>query len=459
MEGIERKSYSAAVIEGVRKRARVFVGDSIVRKTDRVLNKGDDVVVCLPGAKIEAITERVKNIVGSASFFSSKPALKNRSTIFTLGARGSVLTTGLEAPIIVPHAEQKVEHRFSFDGLFRSHQYALVDNTCREYLFVCDFFMVSGLSALDLFNAVLGKTLSMFLKHLDAYIAECYDAIATFLCIHIVHRYRILMHKRSVPALDRYWDSLLDMLFPRFEYILLLNIRSIKDCDPKRLGHIDVRPHYITRRYAEFSAAIVGLNESFPSEGVNQLMAQLQAEVDNFVLRMAAEFPGRKEQLIFLINNYDMMLNVLIERTTDDSKESESLKQLLTARMQEFIEEMLIPHFGGMMTFVKDCEADFDKGNIEALKSQERRVTQLVRGFNSEWKKAIELINQDVMTSFTNFKNGTQILQGILTQLIQYYHRFQKILSQNPFKTMAIRSELINIHNVMVEVKKYKASF
>ena len=65
MEGIERKSYSAAVIEGVRKRARVFVGDSIVRKTDRALNKGDDVVICLPGAKIEAITERVENIVGS----------------------------------------------------------------------------------------------------------------------------------------------------------------------------------------------------------------------------------------------------------------------------------------------------------------------------------------------------------------------------------------------------------
>ena len=65
MEGIEQKSYSAAVIEGVRKRARVFVGDSLVRKTDRVLNKGDDVVVCLPGAKIDVITERVENIVGS----------------------------------------------------------------------------------------------------------------------------------------------------------------------------------------------------------------------------------------------------------------------------------------------------------------------------------------------------------------------------------------------------------
>ena len=59
------ESYSAALIEGVRKRARVFVGDSIVRKTNRVLNKGDNVVVCLLGAKREAITEGLENIVGS----------------------------------------------------------------------------------------------------------------------------------------------------------------------------------------------------------------------------------------------------------------------------------------------------------------------------------------------------------------------------------------------------------
>ena len=48
MEGIHRKIYSEAVIKGLRKRVRVFVGDSIIRNTDRVLNKGDDVVVCLP---------------------------------------------------------------------------------------------------------------------------------------------------------------------------------------------------------------------------------------------------------------------------------------------------------------------------------------------------------------------------------------------------------------------------
>ena len=61
-KGIRCKSYSDVVIEGVRRRARVFVGDSIIRKSDRAPNKGDDVVICFPGVKIEAIAERVCRI-------------------------------------------------------------------------------------------------------------------------------------------------------------------------------------------------------------------------------------------------------------------------------------------------------------------------------------------------------------------------------------------------------------
>ena len=47
-------------------------------------------------------------------FFSAKPSLKNRSTIFTLGNRGTVLTSDLEGPIIVPHAAQKGEQKVGF---------------------------------------------------------------------------------------------------------------------------------------------------------------------------------------------------------------------------------------------------------------------------------------------------------------------------------------------------------
>ena len=56
-EGERRKSYSAAVIDGIKRNTTIYVGDSIIRKTDSRLSKGEDVVVCLPGARIEHVTE------------------------------------------------------------------------------------------------------------------------------------------------------------------------------------------------------------------------------------------------------------------------------------------------------------------------------------------------------------------------------------------------------------------
>ena len=63
-DGERRKTYSAAVIDGFKRNSTIYVGDSIVRKTDTRLSKGKDVVVCLPGARIEHVTERVEQIMG-----------------------------------------------------------------------------------------------------------------------------------------------------------------------------------------------------------------------------------------------------------------------------------------------------------------------------------------------------------------------------------------------------------
>ena len=41
----------------------MYMGDSIVRKTEARLNKDEDIVVCLPGARIEHVTQRVEKIV------------------------------------------------------------------------------------------------------------------------------------------------------------------------------------------------------------------------------------------------------------------------------------------------------------------------------------------------------------------------------------------------------------
>lgn len=127
---------------------------------------------------------------------------------------------------------------------------------------------------------------------------------------------------------------------------------------------------------------------------------------------------------------------------------------------------------------MKDYEPLLERGQRERVRVDEGRIQQLVRGFATDWKHSIESINQDIMHSFSNFKTGTYILQvsnlyidihvytymyphmqGALSQLIQYYHRFQKVLSQPPFKSLTIRGELINIHHIMVEVKRHRTTF
>eukprot|EP01136_Pigoraptor_vietnamica_P026922 Opistho-1_new@82540 len=182
----------------------------------------------------------------------------------------------------------------------------------------------------------------------------------------------------------------------------------------------------------------------------------MRSEMENLILRMAAEFPARKEQLIFLINNYDIILSVLHERTTGDAKETEMFQAVLNARTQEYVEEELAPYFGGMIGFVKEWEPLVEKSKADQAKFDQRKLEQIVRNFASDWKKAIDAINGDITRSFDNFNNGTTIRQAVLTQLIVYYQRFQNLMGQAPFKTLPIRNELINIHNVMVEVKKHK---
>ena len=62
-----------------------------------------------------------------------------------------------QAPIIVPHAQQKTDQRYPYEMLFRSVQYALVDNACREFLFISEFFMLDTNTAQELFNNIFSK--------------------------------------------------------------------------------------------------------------------------------------------------------------------------------------------------------------------------------------------------------------------------------------------------------------
>lgn len=79
--------------------------------------------------------------------------------------------------------------------------------------------------------------------------------------------------------------------------------------------------------------------------------------------------------------------------------------------------------------------------------------------FNGKWKTALDHLNKEVLGSFPNFKNGTNILQQALTQFVQHYHNFHKVMATAELSNCSQQYPLINVHQLIVEVKKYKPSF
>ena len=52
------------MIDGFKRNYTIYLGEYVVRKTDTRLSKAKDVVVCLPGARIEHVTWIIEQIMG-----------------------------------------------------------------------------------------------------------------------------------------------------------------------------------------------------------------------------------------------------------------------------------------------------------------------------------------------------------------------------------------------------------
>ncbi|KNC75774.1 hypothetical protein SARC_11706, partial [Sphaeroforma arctica JP610] len=92
--------------------------------------------------------------------------LAQKQNVFTLGERAQILDK-LEETVIIPHVAAKMNEKFYIEKLFRSYNFAILDNSCHEYLFIVQFFQVkSSAGTLEIFKAVMGKSLQLFQENL-----------------------------------------------------------------------------------------------------------------------------------------------------------------------------------------------------------------------------------------------------------------------------------------------------
>uniref|UniRef100_A0A2P2MCU3 Vps52 C-terminal domain-containing protein n=1 Tax=Rhizophora mucronata TaxID=61149 RepID=A0A2P2MCU3_RHIMU len=293
-------------------------------------------------------------------------------------------------------------------------------------------------------------------EHFNSILPNSYDAIGLMLMIRIIHQHQLVMSRRRIPCLDSYLDKVNISLWPRFKMVFDLHLSSLRNANVKTLWEDDVHPHYVMRRYAEFTASLIHLNVEYGHGQLELNLDRLRMAVDDLLMKLAKLFPKPKLQIVFLINNYDMTIAVLKEAGPEGGKIQMHFEDLLKSNTALFVEELLLEHFSDLIKFVKTRASEDPSSSSEKLTIAE--VDTIVKDFASRWKAAIELMHKDVITSFSNFLCGMEILRAALTQLLLYYTRLSDSIKRIDGGS-ALNKDLVSISSIMYEIKKYSRTF
>lgn len=384
-------------------------------------------------------------------FTRAREPLKNRSSVFALGDRINILKE-IDQPALIPHIAEASAQKYPYEVLFRSLQKLLMDTATSEYLF-CDEFFGEESIFFDIFTGPF----AVVDEHFNSILPNCYDAIGLMLMIRIIHHHQLIMSRRRIPCLDSYLDKVNISLWPRFKMVFDMHLSSLANANVKTLWEDDVHPHYVMRRYAEFTASLIHLNMGYGDGQLDLNLERLRMAVDDLLVKLARMFPRPKLQIVFLINNYDMTIPVLKGTDPEGGKIQLHFEDVLKNNTALFVEELLLEHFSELIKFVKT------RASEEQSSSSEKPLTvgeveTIVKDFASRWKAAIELMHKDVITSFSNFLCGMEILRAALTQLLLYYTRLTDCIKRIPGGA-ALNKDLVTIPSIMYEIKKYSRTF
>lgn len=431
---------------------------------------------------------------------------KRRIDSFTLGYRANdVLEESSFRPILA-HLALAEGKTYPYEMLFRSLVVHLTDAVTNEFVFSRQFFKR------DAFQQLFSATLGLLLEQLENYLFGCHDALALLLMIKITHVQGRVLQARHVDSLESFFEKVASLLWPRLKAIMDAHLRSIKSANAQKLGGVDLHAHYVSRRYAEFTCSILTILhkgqkdskdfkgqvsprinmkradlaatasketatthnqnnselmtpvEPFPggkgskTSAGDMLLADLdtmQEEIISLLERLADKHSTNKKRIIFLINNLDQIVCIFQERRVV-GKELNRFIELLMTQRELFVEEELLMSFSKMIAFVQQTEShvNTNSSNTESINPQVVEV--LIREFSSTWKGAIEQINRNVLSYFSNFRNGMEILKQVLTQLLLYYTRFQDIIRKVwRNRQPAFCKDLVSTAIILAEIKKH----
>ncbi|EPR62962.1 Vps52 / Sac2 family protein [Toxoplasma gondii GT1] len=346
-------------------------------------------------------------------------------------------------------------------SVFWSHQKLLIDTATREFLFLTGFFLNAGLACHyeNLFAEALGKSLAYFVDLVETTANSTHDAIEVLLMLRITHFNAQVMKRRRIPCLDHYLKRIHDILHSALKAILSANVTSLLNACPHSLmlhqsDDVRLHPHFVTRRFAELASALEAIRavrvrtKQTPACGGHSgkgdegdaeeeqlfdlaLMREMLDAALDLIVRLSQEIPTRRERTIFLINNYDLLLNIFHQRQVLPDGCTAIEKQLYE-QISFFADEQLQRHFGTLLAAVIQAEEALQQPGAEGKTASDRvdvqQLENAVVQFGAEWKQRLGEMHAEAVAAFSNFTNGMEILKQTLTQLLLLHTRLHQVV-------------------------------
>jgi hypothetical protein len=303
-----------------------------------------------------------------------------------------------------------------------------------------------------------------------------------------------------------------------------MNVNSLRTANVRDFGPVDLSPQYVSKRFAELLCVLLtlydrtndrrpiaaergskasldgmaegsahsgggssghsALSEPLPDKSrtsIELTVARLRTEMIDLLSRLAhARIVSSKDQRVFYINNYDMILSCLRSRKVS-SGEVQEFEDLLAAQKEYFAEEEVTAAFPRLVSFVRQTEQMMNDLAQQQQQQQQQHgqsvgespdvtpselnldegiVESLVKEFASKWRGGVKQINDGVLAHFANFRNGTDVLKQVLTQLLLYYTRFQDIIKRVwAARPPPFSREIVSTATIMMEIRKYNRTF
>jgi hypothetical protein len=401
---------------------------------------------------------------------------------FALSNRNVIFQKRTENGSIIPHIAFEQQQKFSLEQIFQSLHLLLVDTVSSELKFEKAFF-----GTYNFFSPLFSKIIDMYLDWLDLNLKDFWDAIGVLLMMNVIEQCKETMRSRDLPDLDPYLAHVKFKLSTRLSQILEANIQSLNEAKPSRGSPEEFHPHPIMRKYSELVFAVATLEEKLDPQDRTKIASKMvllrKAMVELLVTRLAPVDkppPNQLKQSVFFINNYHIVVSLFQEKNMHEKEEAKQFQDLKKFQISRFIEDELFLYFNSLVIFIKqttllgleDTIRNSGKINTTTLPTQatsalpsykldQDLIISVVKEFALTWKQNLKRIHHDIMiTYFSDFRLGSEILKKVFTQLLLYYKRFEEIIKKyDKVLYDKLVQDIVPVPTMTYEMKQYNIDF